>query len=176
MRKLSVILFSLAMLLLVQVGSVFADSKLDNEIDKLIGVDYHYGGTSTKGFDCSGFTQYVYKQLGIDLLRSSRDQATQGKKVSKDNLRPGDLVFFKTNGRTISHVGIYVGDGKFAHASVRRGITISSLSEKAYRNIFVTARRVMDTETYEALATEYDPADDELTGPADSGATDEPLE
>jgi cell wall-associated NlpC family hydrolase len=176
LRKLSVILFSLALLLLVQVGSVFASSKLDNEIDKLIGVDYHYGGTTTNGFDCSGFTQYVFNQLGIDLLRSSRDQATQGKKVSKDDLRPGDLVFFKTNGKTISHVGIYVGDGSFAHASVRKGITISNMSDKSYRNIFVTARRVMDTETYEALATEFDPADAEMIGPADSTATDQPAE
>lgn len=175
MRKLSVILFSLALLLLVQVGSVFASSKLDEQVDKLIGVDYHYGGTTTKGFDCSGFTQYVFKQLGIDLLRTSRDQATQGKKVSKDDLRSGDLVFFKTNGKTISHVGIYVGDGKFAHASTRKGITISSMSEKAYASTYVTARRIMDTETYQVLATEYDPADEELIGPA-SDATDEPLE
>lgn len=175
MRKLTVILFSLALLLLVQVGSTFAASKLDTEIDKLIGIDYRYGGTTTKGFDCSGFTQYVFKKLGIDLLRDSRSQATQGKKVSKDDLRPGDLVFFKTNGKTISHVGIYVGDGKFAHASTRKGITISSMSEKSYANIFVTARRVMDTDTYQALATEFDPADAELIGPADE-ATDEPLE
>ncbi|WP_027086388.1 C40 family peptidase [Cohnella panacarvi] len=175
MRKFSVILFSLALLLLVQVGSVFASSKLDEQVDKLIGIDYHYGGTTTKGFDCSGFTQYVFKQLGIDLLRTSRDQATQGKKVSKDDLRPGDLVFFKTNGKTISHVGIFVGDGKFAHASTRKGITISSMSEKSYASTYVTARRVMDTETYQALATEYDPADEELIGP-ESGATDEPME
>ncbi|MBO9599466.1 MAG: C40 family peptidase [Cohnella sp.] len=175
MRKLSVILFSLALLLLVQVGSVFANSKLDEQVDKLIGIDYRYGGTTTKGFDCSGFTQYVFKQLGIDLLRDSRSQATQGKKVSKDDLRPGDLVFFKTNGKTISHVGIYVGDGKFAHASTRKGITISGMSEKSYASTYVTARRVMDTETYQALATEYDPADEELIGPA-QGATDEPLE
>lgn len=175
MRKLSVILFSLALLLLVQVGSVFANSKLDNEVNKLVGVDYSYGGTTTRGFDCSGFTQYVFKQLGIDLLRDSRSQATQGKKVSRDELRPGDLVFFKTNGKTISHVGIYVGDGKFAHASVRKGITISGMSEKSYASTYVTARRVMDTETYQALATEYDPADEELIGPA-SVAADEQLE
>lgn len=175
MRKLSVIFFSLALLLLVQVGSVFADSKLDNEIDKLIGVKYRTAGTTTNGFDCSGFTQYVFKQLGIDLLRDSRSQATMGKKVAKDDLRPGDLVFFKTNGVSISHVGIYVGDGNFAHASTK-GVKISSLSEKSYRNIYVTARRVMDTETYQALATEYDPADEAVNGPADAPATDEPME
>lgn len=164
MRKLSVVMFSLALLLLVQVGSVFASSKLDTEIDKLIGVKYKYSGTTTDGFDCSGFTQYVFRKLGIELNRSSKDQAIQGKKVAKDDLRPGDLVFFNTNGKGISHVGIYVGDGKFAHASTSKGVRISALTEKYYVNKYVTARRVMDTETYQAVATEFDAADAELLG------------
>jgi cell wall-associated NlpC family hydrolase len=155
LRKLSVFLLSLAFLIAFQVGSAFADSRLDNEVDKLIGIDYRAGGTTTNGFDCSGFTGYVFKKLGVNLLRSSRDQVTQGKKVSRDNLRAGDLVFFNTNGKGISHVGIYMGNGKFAH-SASKGVTITSLDEKYYAQRYVTARRVMNTDTYEAVATEPD--------------------
>lgn len=153
MRKVSVLMLGLAFLLAFQVGSAFADSKLDEQVAKVIGVDYRYGGTTTNGFDCSGFTQYVFKKLGINLLRSSRDQATQGKKVLREDLRAGDLVFFNTNGKNISHVGIYVGEGKFAHSSSSKGVTISSLSDKYYATRYVTARRVMDADTYQEVAT-----------------------
>lgn len=154
MRKLSVALLSLALLLAVQVGSAFADSKLDKTVEKLIGIDYDYGGTSTGGFDCSGFTGYVFEKLGINLPRTSRDQAARGVKVARDELRPGDLVFFNTNGRGISHVGIYVGEGKFAHSSSRKGVTLSAMAESYYAKRFVTARRVMDANTYLKVASE----------------------
>lgn len=156
LRKLPVLLLTLVFLLNFQVGSVFADSKLDEHIDKVTGVKYSYGGTTVKGFDCSGFTQYIFKKLGIELSRSSNSQAKEGKRVAKSDLREGDLVFFNTNGKGISHVGIYIGDGKFAHASTSRGVTIDALESKYYAPRYVTARRVMDTATYQAVATEQD--------------------
>ncbi|WP_373232936.1 C40 family peptidase [Cohnella sp.] len=164
MRKVSVFIFSLAFLLAFQVGSAFADSKLDETVDKLIGIDYDYGGTSTSGFDCSGFTGYVFKKLGIDLPRISRDQATKGKKVARDSLRAGDLVFFNTSGSGISHVGIYVGDNKFAHSSSSKGVRISGMNDSYYAKRYVTARRVMDAETYQEVATVPDVVD-ETTAP-----------
>lgn len=97
-------------------------SKAQEIIDyakKFLGVKYVYGGSSPKGFDCSGFTSYVFDQYGINLERVAANQAGQGKKISKSDLKAGDLVFFDTNGghNNIGHVGIYIGDGKFIHAS-----------------------------------------------------------
>jgi cell wall-associated NlpC family hydrolase len=155
LRKISVVFMALAFLLAFQVSSAFADTKLDEQVNKLIGTDYKMGGTTTSGFDCSGFTGYVFKKLGITLLRSSRDQVTQGKKVLRDDLRAGDLLFFNTNGKGVSHVGIYLGDGKFAH-SASKGVTITNLSDKYYAQRYITARRVMDTDTYQEVATEVD--------------------
>ncbi|WP_375140465.1 C40 family peptidase [Cohnella herbarum] len=155
MRKVSMFMFSLAVLLAFQVGSAFADSKLDKSVAPLIGTDYKYGGTTTSGFDCSGFTGYVFNELGIDLPRSSRDMFSWEKatKIADDELRAGDLVFFNTSGSGVSHVGIYVGNNKFAHAA-SKGVTITSLDESYYAKRYLGARRVMSDGTYEKVATE----------------------
>lgn len=166
MRKVSVLLLSLALLLLFQVGSAFADSKLDDAVDKLIGIRYKTNGTTTAGFDCSGFTQYVFKKLGIDIPRDSRSQAKRGEKIAVPDLRAGDLVFFNTNGKGVSHVGIYVGDGKFAHSSLSKGITITALSDKYYVKRYLFARRIIDTDTYQEIAT-----DPEAIAEADAAET-----
>ncbi|NTV89176.1 MAG: SH3 domain-containing protein [Clostridiales bacterium] len=114
----------------------------------LKGIKYRYGGTTTKGFDCSGFVQYVFKKNGITLERTSSDQGSNGTKIKKSELLPGDLVFFDTNGghNAIEHVGIYIGDGNFIHASSGNSmkVTISSLSEKFYANSYMSARRYID--------------------------------
>lgn len=81
-----------------------------------IGTPYRYGGASPAGFDCSGLVMYVYRKNGIDLPRTATDQYLEGRRISKRNLQPGDLVFFRISGNGISHVGIYAGRGKFIHA------------------------------------------------------------
>lgn len=166
MKKAVLSLLALIVLMSFSAGSAFASSKMEDAIDELVGTPYKYGGTTTKGFDCSGFTSYVFKQFKLDLPRSSSSQAQIGKKVDKDDLRAGDLVFFNTSGKGISHVGIYVGDGKFAHSSSSKGVTISKLSESYYVKRYVTARRVMDTDTFEKYADE--PSDEVLDTSGDT--------
>lgn len=107
-----------------------------------LGYKYVYGGSSpSTGFDCSGFTSYIYKLHGVTLSRTSQAQSKNGVAVSKSDLQPGDLVFFYSG---ISHVGIYIGGGSFIHASnAERGVRIDTLSSGHYSGSFVCARRVM---------------------------------
>jgi hypothetical protein len=154
-RRAAVLLLGL-MLFFGSIGSVFADTPLNEKIDDLLGIKYKYGGKSEKGFDCSGFTGYVFAQLGMELPRSSRDQAKIGSKVAKKDLRKGDLLFFKTNGKSISHVGIYIGNGKMAHSSTSHGTTIANINDKYYANRYVTARRVLSEAQFKKYATEIE--------------------
>lgn len=107
------------------------------------GTPYRYGGSAKGGFDCSGFTSYLYRQKGVNLPHSARAQAGMGQKVDKGNLKAGDLVFFHTVTPGISHVGMYVGNGKFVHASSRRsgGVRVDSLNSGYYNERFRGARR-----------------------------------
>ncbi len=110
---------------------------------KYLGVRYKYGASvnTTKKFDCSSFTKHIYKTLGKKIPRTSRAQATIGKRISKKNLRVGDLVFF--GGKIIGHVGIYIGNDKFIHASsAAKRVTITSLSKTYYKSRYKGARRV----------------------------------
>lgn len=107
------------------------------------GTPYHYGGTGRRGFDCSGFTRYVYARKGILLPHSAEEQFHVGRKVPAGELKQGDLVFFHTTRRGISHVGIYVGNGRFVHASSAGGsVRVDSLTSGYYRERFRGARRV----------------------------------
>jgi cell wall-associated NlpC family hydrolase len=107
------------------------------------GTPYVWGGASRGGFDCSGFVCYVFaKQRGMKLPHSASAQATLGAPVGKDQLQPGDLVFFATYRPSISHVGIYVGDGKFVHAAnSRKGCRVDALSSSYYSKRYRGARR-----------------------------------
>lgn len=123
-------------------GSTLA-SKIIKTAKKYIGVPYKWGGTTPKGFDCSGYVQYVFNKHGIELPRTSREQYYTGYKVSKSNLQPGDLVFFNTSGKGVSHVGIYIGDGDFIHSASSKGIVIADLFGNYWSSYYLGARRVL---------------------------------
>ncbi len=130
--------------------------KNTNEIDQLLkdaqkylGAPYKYGGMTSKGFDCSGFTYVVYEQNDYTLPRRSSDQAETGDKIDISKVKPGDLVFFATGGgKRVSHVGIVhdignSGEVKFIHASTSKGVIISSLNEKYWNSAYLHASRVL---------------------------------
>ena len=126
---------------------------VDNVLDEAfshIGARYRSGQAGPNAFDCSGFTSYVFKNMGVELYRSSREQYNQGSPVKKDDLQSGDLVFFTSrgSGRSIGHVGIVVdvdpmtGSFNFIHASIK-GVKVSNSNEAYYSRRYVGARRVM---------------------------------
>jgi len=111
------------------------------------GGKYVWGGTSPKGFDCSGYVQYLYKKHHVNLPRTAWAQSKKGLSVDKDNLQKGDLLFFLTDkkrGIPVTHVGIYIGNGEFIHAaSKKKGIIISPIYHGYYAKKFVSAKRVL---------------------------------
>lgn len=109
---------------------------------RYMGTPYVWAGTGGGGFDCSGFTMRVFMQNGIPLRRQADWQFTQGQKIARADLQPGDLVFFSTYAPGASHVGIYIGNNQFIHASSSRGVTISSLGESYYSKCYIGARRM----------------------------------
>ncbi len=118
--------------------------KMLMEVIKYLGTPYKYGGNTMAGMDCSAFTQILYRDVfNINLERSARLQYTQGSVVEKgEDLRVGDLVFFNTRKRVKpGHVGIYIGDNLFAHASTKKGVTITGLNYDYYYRTYMGARR-----------------------------------
>lgn len=110
---------------------------------KFLGKPYVYGADGPRAFDCSGFSSYVYNAFGVDLPRTAASQSRVGAAVSKSNLKTGDLLFFNTAGY-VSHVGIYIGDGQFVHASSgSRCVTVSELGSSYYTRTYVGARRIL---------------------------------
>jgi cell wall-associated NlpC family hydrolase len=126
----------------------YDSQKLLQTAMSLLGKKYSYGGSGPDTFDCSGFTMYVYGTAGYDLPHSAAEQAAHGIEVDKDNLRPGDLVFFSYyNEPGINHVGIYTGDNCFIHASSsennNKTVTISRLDSPYYESNYKGARRLL---------------------------------
>jgi cell wall-associated NlpC family hydrolase len=129
-------------------GAVLArTSKMAQELTRsalhFLGVPYVFGGTTAAGFDCSGFVQHVFAMLGIGLPRTADAQYDAGK-PAVGGPRPGDLVFFDTYGG-VSHVGIYLGHGKFVHASSSHGVEVSRLGESYWAARYVGAKRLIAT-------------------------------
>lgn len=121
-----------------------AGDKIVSYAKQFLGYRYVYGGSSpSTGFDCSGFAQYVYKQCGYSIGRTTSAQNSDGYSVSRDNLRPGDLILFASGG-SFTHTGIYIGNGQFIHASsYSTGVIISSLSESYYSARFYCGRHIV---------------------------------
>lgn len=124
-------------------GSNYISRRVVSYSMNFLGVPYVFGGTSPSGFDCSGYVRYVYANAGVFLPRTADAQYDVGSPVSSDELVPGDLVFFSTYDYGPSHVGIYMGDGSFIHASSSRGVTIDSLYSGYWDSCYIGARRVM---------------------------------
>lgn len=119
--------------------------KMNAAVKRLIGTPYRFGGDSERGIDCSAFTRRVYRSQNVELPRNSREQARVSTSVAYSSVRTGDLIFFDTsiNGG-ISHVGVFLGGGTFAHASSSHGVTKSSLKEKYYVKRFVKGGRIFN--------------------------------
>jgi lipoprotein Spr len=125
--------------------SATSNMKLFHFVYDWIGTPYRFGGSSRHGIDCSAFTKELYSQVfNLDIQRSSRDIFSMVSPVRRDDLQEGDLVFFKIHSRRISHVGIYLGNNRFAHAS-SRGVAISSLDDAYYRRYFYRGGRMLES-------------------------------
>ncbi|MCK9407866.1 MAG: NlpC/P60 family protein [Bacteriovoracaceae bacterium] len=122
----------------------FERQKMMDAILAWMGTPYEYGGESKSGIDCSAFSREIFRTSGgMNLPRSTEEQVKLGISVSQENLKFGDLIFFNTTGQNPSHVGIYIGDDMFAHASVSFGVTLSSLYSSYYKKRYTEARRVI---------------------------------
>ena len=154
-------------------------SLLDKAEDCL-GIPYRRGGASPKGFDCSGFVRFVFGSVGIQLDRSSAAQAKQGEPIALAQIQPGDLLFFNTRGvrKGISHVGIYLGQGQFIHASSLRGpgthcVKVANLAQEYFSRRLVAVRRVVDGAVEvpkDLLSKVFKEQDADPSAPQDSNA------
>lgn len=124
------------------------DKSIKKVIDgayKTLGRPYVYGDAGSRGFDCSGLTYSLYlNNLGIKLPRSSSSLVSAGTKVNKGDLKPGDIILFNTNGKGISHAGLYIGEGNMIHASSgKKKVVIEDINSRYYKSRYVTARRII---------------------------------
>jgi putative cell wall-binding protein len=159
MRKIT----SIALLFVVAFTGLFtqnsavsaAEGQESNQVDELmdisrdfLGIEYEWGGTTPEGFDCSGYLQYIYREVGVYLPRVARNQAKAGIPVSRDDLQPGDILYFERTGHRdnvkITHSGMYISNDEFIHAARSEGVTITNLPESDYWNSrYLGATRVI---------------------------------
>ena len=150
LRVISMVTIALLLVLAPFADQADASSGVDSKqlvsaANNVMGVKYMRGGTTSKGFDCSGFVGYVFKQVGLSVPRTSAGMYATGNSVAKKNLQSGDLVFFNTSGKGVSHVGVYIGGGKFVHSSSSKGVSISKINDPYYwGSKYVGAKRVAD--------------------------------
>ena len=118
------------------------DASLRDAAPRWIGIPYRWGGTTRRGIDCSAFVQqYVRENLAIELPRTTAGQRYEGTPLDRDQLQSGDLVFFRRRG--VRHVGVYLSDGDFIHASSSRGVTVSNLSNSYWNQHYWMSRRIL---------------------------------
>lgn len=140
-EKVSGLQLKYAVLLNVEAELLIGDPLLEH-IDEWYGTRYKMGGTTKKGIDCSAFVQTVYlSAFGLAMPRTAREQYKKSRIISATELKEGDLVFFNTRGG-VSHVGIYLQNNKFVHASVSSGVTISDMYDPYYLRHFIGAGRI----------------------------------
>lgn len=123
-----------------------SEEEFTKEVKKYLGIPYRLGGASKKGMDCSNFSRIVYRKiLGIEIPNNSINQfsSSELKPIDSDDLQMGDLIFFGTKKKKINHVGVYLSDGQFIHASSSQGITVSSLDSRYWKKRFVSSKRHM---------------------------------
>ena len=127
-------------------GAVDAGDAIARQAQEAVGIPYRFGRADARATDCAGLTRRVAASAGVELPRTSREQFAAGVPVNRDELQPGDLVFFRNTWRPgISHVGIYIGEGRFVHAASRQGqVVIDHLDEPYYAARFAGGRRITD--------------------------------
>lgn len=128
-------------------SAAFTSTELRETASKYLGIRYLYGGTTTSGFDCSGFVRKVYSDFGIELPRTAKEMYELGEPVEIGEIRPGDLLFYNTSGSGISHVAIYYGNGQMIHSQWGKGVSFSNFFDKYYwYDRFVGAKRIVEVE------------------------------
>ncbi|WP_054955819.1 C40 family peptidase [Paenibacillus dakarensis] len=133
-------------------ASTYATTKGQQVVNygkQFLGTPYKFGASTstTKVFDCSSFMKHIFKKYGVTLPRTAAEQSKKGVAVSKANLKPGDLVFFssgsRANGKNVTHVAVYAGNGKILHTYGKPGVTFSNLNSGTWKKTYLKARRVL---------------------------------